>query len=143
ARQRDEAIKKWAGSQGIAFHSYRDQCLFEKDEILNGSGKPYTVFTPYKNNVLASLDEFQLKSYPNPKYETSFLKIKNRETMPSLQDLGFARSSLALPPRKLSRRVLKNYAKTRDYPALIHGTTHLGVHLRFGTISIRQLARAG
>ncbi|WP_374030137.1 deoxyribodipyrimidine photo-lyase [Bdellovibrio bacteriovorus] len=142
ARKRDAAVEKWAKTQGILFKTYKDQTLFEKDEILNGSGKPYTVFTPYKNKVLKTLSEFYLKSYPNHLYESSYAKVKP-EKMIALNDIGFKETQIELPGKELSTKLLKNYAQTRDLPALQHGTSHLGLHLRFGTLSIRELAREG
>ncbi|MEK2690505.1 cryptochrome/photolyase family protein [Bdellovibrio sp. GT3] len=142
ARKRDAAIAKLAKSLKIEFKTYKDQTLFEKDEILTGQGKPYTVYTPYKNNVLKSLTPFYLKSYPNDLYESSYTKTKP-EKMPTLKSLGFERSSLEFPPIELSSKMLKNYAKDRDLPAVEGGTSHLGLHLRFGTVSVRELAREG
>ncbi len=143
ARKRDAAVAKIAKSYGVEFKTYKDQTLFEKDEILTAQGKPYTVFTPYKNNVLKSLTPFYLKSYPNDVYESSYAKSKKLEKMPTLKSLGFERTSIEFPPLEISAKTLKNYSKTRDLPALEGGTSHLGLHLRFGTVSIRELAREG
>ncbi len=108
---------------------------------MTDAGKPYTVFTAYKNKVLSNLNGFYLKSYPNGLYEKAFQKINKSEKMISLKDLGFQKSSLQIPPLQISAKMLKNYAQTRDLPSLENGTSHLGVHLRFGTLSIRELAR--
>lgn len=143
ARQRDDAIARWAQKNNIPFHSFKDQCLFEKDEILSDAGKPYTVYTPYKNKVLKTLNEFYLKSYPTTKYLKSLLKVSRPEKALTLKSLGFRPTLLQFPPAKVSPRTLKHYAETRDLPALVHGTTHVGMHLRFGTVSIRKLARLG
>ncbi|QDK47444.1 deoxyribodipyrimidine photo-lyase [Bdellovibrio sp. ZAP7] len=143
ARKRDKEIATIAKSFGAEFKSYKDQTLFEKDEILTGQGKPYTVYTPYKNNVLKTLTPFYLKSYPNDKYESAYLKSKKAEKLPSLKDLGFKRTAIQFPPLQISAKTLKNYAKIRDLPAVEGGTSHLGLHLRFGTVSVRELAREG
>ncbi|NUN07314.1 MAG: deoxyribodipyrimidine photo-lyase, partial [Bdellovibrio sp.] len=143
ARTRDEAVLRWASSVGIEFKTFKDQTLFEKDEILTDAGKPYTVYTPYKNKVLKSLTNFYLSSYPNAQYEASYKKISKAERMPSLHDLGFTPSTMEFPPLDLSTEVLKKYATRRDFPAQENGTTHLGLHLRFGTVSVRELAREG
>lgn len=143
ARVRDEAVAKWAKSVGVEFKTFKDQTLFEKDEILTDAGKPYTVYTPYKKKVLSKLNEFYLRSYPNDLYESSFAKVAKPEPMMSLEDIGFTKSSLELPSIDVSTKILKTYAQTRDFPALSHGTTHLGLHLRFGTVSVRELAREG
>lgn len=141
ARKRDEHIAQLAKKHAIDFKSFKDQCLFEKDEILSGQGKPYTVFTPYKNKVLENLTDFYLKSYPNEKYKKSFAKITKPEKMLTLKELGFAPTTIALPDSKISSKTLKEYAQKRDIPSEETGTTHIGIHLRFGTVSIRELAR--
>ncbi|QDK38083.1 deoxyribodipyrimidine photo-lyase [Bdellovibrio sp. NC01] len=141
ARARDEHVAKLATKHKIEFKTYKDQCLFEKDEILTGQGKPYTVFTPYKNKVLENLTSFYLKSYPNKKYEKSYAQIKKAEPLISLKQMGFETTKIALPSNKISSKTLKEYAEKRDIPSEEKGTTHIGMHLRFGTVSIRELAR--
>lgn len=143
ARERDDKVAKLLKSHGIAFKTFKDQTLFDKEEIMTGTGKPYTVYTPYKNKVLATLSDFFLKSYPNNTYESSFAKIKEPTKIPSLKDLGFIRTEIEFPPMDLSTKMLKNYEKTRNFPANKAGTSHLGLHLRFGTLSVRELAREG
>jgi deoxyribodipyrimidine photo-lyase len=143
ARKRDDGVAKWAASQSIEFKTYKDQTLFEKEEILTDARKPYTVYTPYKRKVLANLEGFYLKSYPVDLYESSYAKIKSPEVMISLKDIGFERTTIELPDSQLSRATLKKYAERRDFPAIHKGTTHLGLHLRFGTVSVRELAREG
>ncbi|MEK2645683.1 cryptochrome/photolyase family protein [Bdellovibrio sp. BCCA] len=142
ARRRDQHISEWASKSGIEYRTFKDQTLFEKDEILTASGKPYTVFTPYKNKVLATLDDFYLESYPNENYEKSFIRQPKPEKMISLEEMGFKKTKIKFPALTLSSEVLKNYAQNRNFPALENGTTHLGIHLRFGTLSIREAARA-
>lgn len=143
ARERDEKVARWAHSKGIVFKTFKDQTLFEKEEILSDAGKPYTVYTPYKKKVLSHLNDFYLKSYPNDLYESAYVKVQKPEKMLLFQDLGFSPSSLSFPGLDLSIETLKQYAKDRDFPALSQGTTHLGLHLRFGTVSVRELAREG
>ncbi|MDG0816359.1 cryptochrome/photolyase family protein [Bdellovibrio svalbardensis] len=143
ARSRDEKIAKFAKTQGAQFKSFKDQTLFEKEEILTGMRKPYTVYTPYKNKVLENLSPFYLKSYPNDLYEGSYAKVAKPEKMISLKELGFEKSVLEFPSLNLSTKMLKSYEETRNFPALEGGTSHLGLHLRFGTVSVRELAREG
>lgn len=143
ARVRDEAVLRWAEGAGIQFKTYKDQTLFEKDEILTDAGKPYTVYTPYKNKVLKTLNKFYLSSYPNDLYEGSFKKITKPEKMLGLDEIGFKPSTIEFPALDLATEVLKKYATRRDFPAIENGTTHLGLHLRFGTVSVRELAREG
>lgn len=143
ACERDQKILKFAATQGVEFKSFKDQTLFEKQEILSGLGKPYTVYTPYKKKVLESLNDFYLKSYPIDLYQSSFAKISHPEPMISLAEIGFNKSTIEFPANELSGKILKSYEKTRDFPYLENGTSHLGLHLRFGTVSVRELAREG
>lgn len=143
ARKRDDQVAQWAKSEGIEFKTFKDQTLFEKEEILTGTRKPYTVYTPYKNKVLEHLNAFYLKSYPVENYESSYAKVSSPERLISLKDLGFVQTTVEIPPLTVSAKLLKNYATTRDFPANTEGTSHLGIHLRFGTVSIRELAREG
>lgn len=141
ARARDEKVAQWAQRAGIEFRTFKDQTLFEKDEILSGTGKPYTVYTPYKKKVLATLAEAPLKSFAVKPHLTALLRVKTPETMLTLQDLGFQKSSLNFPSSELSKELLLNYAEKRDFPAYVRGTSLLGLHLRFGTVSVRALAQ--
>ena len=143
AVRRDQEVEKFLKSQGIEFCTHKDQVLFEKDEILTGQGKPYTVYTPYKKKVLEHLSSFYLQSYPNQKYFNSFDKTVRLEEMIGLKDLGFEKSDLVFPGKEISVAMLKNYQQTRDFPALPNGTSRLGIHFRFGTISPRVAARLG
>ncbi|MBV2167092.1 MAG: deoxyribodipyrimidine photo-lyase, partial [Bdellovibrio sp.] len=102
ARERDEKVAKWAQKSGVEFKSFKDQTLFEKEEILTEARKPYTVYTPYKKKVLSSLEPFYLKSYPNDLYESSFAKIAKPEKMMPLSEIGFAESTLEFPSMEVS-----------------------------------------
>lgn len=139
ARERDAAVAEWLASEKIMFRSYKDQVLLEKDEVLKDDGKPYTVFTPYSRKWKSVLTDFHLRPYPNKKYVASFFKQAEQQ-LPSLQSIGFERTENNFPPPETEDGLLKQYGDQRDYPAE-EGTSRLGVHLRFGTISIRQLAK--
>lgn len=143
AIERDAAIEKLLKSKGAAFHSFKDQSLFDRDEILTGGGTPYTVFTPYKNKVLATLTDSHLKTFPVARVQKNLHATKAKTPMPSLEDLGFTPSPVEIPDRRVVKSVIETYDKTRDFPALEKGTTHLGMHLRFGTVSPRKLAALG
>ncbi len=138
AKKRDKAIAGFLKENGIAFHSYKDQVIFEKDEIVKDNREPYTVFTPYSKKWKAKLDDFYLKPYPVQKYVPNFHK-KGPIRIPTLKELGFEKTDVHPVAAKLDKHIAKNYDKTRNYPS-IHGTTRLSMHLRFGTISIRKLA---
>jgi deoxyribodipyrimidine photo-lyase len=138
AKERDAKVKAILESKNVIFQSFKDQVIFEKEEVLKDDGKPYTVFTPYSKKWKAKLNDFYLKSYPTEKYFKHFKKVEPIE-MPSLNDIGFESTASIFPERKIRLKILENYHTTRDYPA-IDGTSRLSVHLRFGTVSIRQLA---
>ncbi|SJZ72270.1 cryptochrome/photolyase family protein [Sediminibacterium ginsengisoli] len=139
AKERDEAIRIFLRTKAIAFKTYKDQVIFEKDEVLKEDGTPYTVFTPFSKKWLAKLNPFYLKSYPVEKYAAHFYR-QAKLVLPSLEELGFIKKEDHIPPQQPDESVIERYDQTRDYPGQVHGTSHLGVHLRFGTISIRQLA---
>ncbi len=137
ANKRDEAVADMLRERSIAFHSYKDQVIFEQDEVIKDNGEPYTVYTPYSRKWKDKLNSFYLKPYPTEKYQDNFLK---QEAVPmlSLKDIGFEWVDYDMPPARLDKDIAKQYEETRNYPA-IEGTTKLSVHLRFGTISPRKL----
>lgn len=138
ATRRDKEIKDYLATQHITLHSYKDQVIFEKDEVIKDNGEPYTVYTPYSKRWKEKLGGFYLKSYPVEKYVRHFYK-HTPHRIPSLEALGFKEVVYEIPPAKLDEDIAAHYNSTRDYPAK-QGTTRLSVHLRFGTISIRELA---
>lgn len=138
AIQRDNLIKKICDTKGVDFFLFKDQVIFAKDEILTDQKKPYAVFTPYKNKWLKSLSlNADSLSNSNIDYK-NFLKINKAELIP-LKNIGFNYVDFTFPKKSLSVSMLKKYAQARDFPYLENATSLLGVHLRFGTISIRQL----
>jgi deoxyribodipyrimidine photo-lyase len=137
---------------GIGFQTFKDHVIFERSELLTQMGKPYGVFTPYKNAWLQKVNDFYLKSYPVGKYIKALAARPKAYQLPvpSLADLGFEAtnlSSLHVPTGSPGGLALfedffdrmDKYDETRNFPA-IKGPSYLGVHLRFGTVSIRQLA---
>ncbi len=149
AISRDQSVKDQLEAHGIAFQQYKDQVLFEQDEILSLQGKPYSVFTPYKNAVLKQLSPQQLLPYPVDHHWHHLAKVTEPE-IPSLEDMGFEKSNLTQLKIPLGmsgaqalwqdfQQRMQRYADQRNFPAL-KGPSYLSVHLRFGTISIRQLA---
>ena len=148
ALDRDAAVECSLGGAGIAWRSRKDQVVFEHGEVLTGSGTAFSVFTPYKNAWLKKLTPFFVQPYPVEKYASRLAPAKG--VLPSLTELGFERSNLtelAMPAgmtggRKLFgefKRRIAGYGERRDYPSL-KGPSYLSVHLRFGTVSIRELA---
>jgi deoxyribodipyrimidine photo-lyase len=139
AHERDEQVREYANSEGVDFHTFKDQVIFEKDEILSGSKTPYTVFTPYSKKWRETVNEFYLKSYPNKKYYKNFLQADEIK-MPTLQEMGFEAVGKPFPSKEVSDNLVKKYADKRDFPGE-DATSRMSLHLRFGTVSIRELAR--
>jgi len=137
AQERDKAIKSYLADQGISFESFKDQVIFEKNEIIKDDTTPYTVFTPYSKKWKATFTKSLSHAYPSSALIEHFIKIDAKAII-SLSDMGFEEQSTAFPATKVSNELLQAYAAQRDFPAK-NGTSKLGVHLRFGTISIRQL----
>lgn len=138
AVKRDADIAQKLKAKDIAFHLYKDHVIFDPSEVLKDNGQPYTVFTPYSKKWKSLLNDFYLKPYPVEKYFRNFHRQKAKK-VPSLRAIGFQAGFRGFPPLTVKDSLIKNYDKTRDIPG-IEGTTHYGVHLRFGTISIRELA---
>jgi len=133
ALNRDKEILSFLEKEGIAMRFFKDQVIFEEDEIVKDDGNPYTVFTPYKNKWLRNFEKIDI----SPERITSFSSFfKGRASFPSLEDLGFVKSSIVVQPYSLEG--LDFYAETRDIPSL-NATSYLSPHLRFGTVSIRAI----
>jgi len=149
ARARDAAVEVALATHKVAVHHYKDTVIFERDEVLTGAGTPFSVFTPYKNAWLKALTPSCLRGWP----VEDIGRLEPQSTqLPSLEDMGFAPTNLRalkLPTGMMGGAQLfddfldriDHYQETRDFPA-IKGPSYLSVHLRFGTVSIRQLAGA-
>ena len=137
---RDAEIENLLDQHNILFHTYKDQVIFEKDEVLKDDGKPYTVFTPYSRKWRAALKPNSFNEFPTEKYFSSFCK-QPVQPMPTLDSMGFsANENLVFPSKIIPELLIEKYADQRNFPG-INGTSRLGVHLRFGTVSIRHVAR--
>lgn len=139
AIQRDKQLYDWFEKRNITFRGFKDQVIFEKNEVVKGDGSPFLVFTPYMRRWKEKLSDFYLKSYPTEKYFGNLLKVMPFTSI-SLPEMGFQPIDFEFPGREFNAEIIKNYNKTRDLPA-VAGTTRLSLHLRFGTISIRELMR--
>lgn len=140
AKIRDESIKEFLQEKNIKFKTFKDQVIFEKDEVLKDDGTPYVVYTPYSKKWKDALKPYYLKSYPTEKYFNNFFKTKSFH-FPTLKEVGFEENKNPhIPSDDFPKDIIKNYEETRDFPAK-DGTSRLSPHLRFGTISIRKLAR--
>lgn len=139
AKKRDKEIEKVLSEKNIPFHTYKDQVIFEELEITKDDGTPYVVFTPYSKAW-----KKQLQENPIPHYASENFLDKCLDTQPlpevSLTDIGFEKSEHDFPPKEVPRERILNYDKVRDLPAIL-GTSRLGIHFRFGTISIREKAK--
>lgn len=138
ARERDGRIASQLEEKGITLHTYKDQVIFEKDEVVKADGKPYTVFTPYSRKWKSRLAEKEQVIFNTTDYLPNFYACEPHP-IPTLANIGFEQSHHPFPSEELDEAVISNYAERRNYPALVNGTSRLGVHLRFGTISIRSL----
>ena len=147
---RDSQVAQQLAAQGIGYEDFKDQVIFERDEVLTQAGKPFSVFTPYKNAWLKAVDAFQLRSYAVGQYAHRLAPKPVGESLPALADIGFERTNLgevSMPLGMSGGRQLfedftkriERYKRARDFPAL-KGVSYLSTHLRFGTVSIRQLA---
>ena len=137
---RDTNISSTLIKDQISFQAYKDQVIFEQSEVTKEDGKPYTVFTPYSRKWKAAWEANPPKLSPSEKGMDYFLTTKPLP-IPSLRDMGFESTDLVVPAKKWKETTVKNYTTQRDFPAIEGGTSHLGIHLRFGTISVRQLAK--
>ncbi|HEY8893837.1 MAG TPA: deoxyribodipyrimidine photo-lyase, partial [Niastella sp.] len=116
ARERDDQINDYLQQQGIAFSTYKDQVIFEKNEVVKDNGSPYTVFTPYSKRWKATLQDFNLKAYSTEKHFSNFYKQKPLQ-LPSLASLGFKSTDGSFPSSAIDNTIIKQYEKYRDYPA--------------------------
>lgn len=149
AISRDADVATQLAKHNIEFYTFKDQVIFEKDEVLTLNNKPYSVFTPYKNAHLKKLNDYYLKPYPVDLYIQNLAKMAPSDLI-SLEDMGFIRTNLSAMrlPTGMSggKQLLQDfenrmhqYKEARDFPA-IKGVSYLSVHLRFGTVSIRHCA---
>ncbi|HLD52987.1 MAG TPA: deoxyribodipyrimidine photo-lyase [Sediminibacterium sp.] len=139
AQERDAAVADLLGKAGVNFNTYKDQVIFEKDEVTKDDGKPYTVFTPYSRKWKAKLTPDYLNAYLTEKYFANFYQ-QAPLPIPSLASMNFEEVEMAFPSKQLNEEIVRKYSQNRDFPALENGTSKMGVHLRFGTVSIRALA---
>jgi deoxyribodipyrimidine photo-lyase len=136
--QRDRQIDAFLKSKGITFNTYTDHLLFEKEEIFSGNGNPYTVFTPFSKKCLEVLKPGHYRYYPSEDLSGNFTDSDSLTALPALDALGFSPSGMVFPSENPDDSIILDYHRYRDFPS-VEGTSRLGIHLRFGTISIRRL----
>ena len=138
ARDRDVKIKNLLSENQITFNAFKDQVILEENEVLKDDGLPYTVFTPYKNKWLQRFLPKHAQNFPS---EMLLSKLsKNSFEFPSLRLIGFQKSNISVLEYNLSDEIVNEYHHNRDFPSK-NGTSQLGVHLRFGTVSVREIVR--
>jgi deoxyribodipyrimidine photo-lyase len=144
AKERDEHIKKLLSEKDVDFKTFKDQVIFEKDDVVKNDGDPYVVYTPYKNKWLETLQE-EIGDTQNLTihYTSNYLEncIKNsRLPQLTLADMGFEKSAIEVPEYTVTPSLIEDYDKTRDFPA-VAGTSKLGTYLRFGVVSVRKMVK--
>lgn len=141
AKERDGDIAQFLHEQSIVFKTYKDQVIFEKSDILKQDGTPYVVYTPYKNKWK---ENFKPDKHLTDQDTANCLDnlIKNTK-LPNLtlKDLGFVTSNISVQDYVVTPILIDDYENTRNYPAIENGTSKLGPHLRFGTVSIRKIIK--
>lgn len=136
AAARDKVVAHACKIEGLEFSQFKDQVIFERGEILS-AGRPYSVFTPYKNKWLATYNSGRPELFDTEKLKNNFKKFHAHE-MPELNKLKFSDTGYIFTEKNWNDALFENYSSTRDIP--VQDGSGLGVHLRFGTISVRQLA---
>ncbi|MFM7021987.1 MAG: cryptochrome/photolyase family protein [Flavobacteriales bacterium] len=139
AIQRDSEIAAFLKTKNIAFHSFKDQVMFEKNEVVKSNGEPYTVFTPYSRVWKEALSRQGIVNSPSENLMHNFLPAKPLH-FPSLEEIGFQKTDVQFSAPELNTDIIRNYHNTRNTPS-INGTTRLSIHLRFGTISVREAVK--
>lgn len=138
AIERDNKVNQILKNKDIEFLTFKDQVIFEKDEILNNQNKPYTVYTHYKNKWLEFFSNKVLETFDTEKKLDNL--YQGKFDFPDIKDIGFNRIKINYPKLEINKEIISKYDLNRDIPYL-DKTSHLGIHLRFGTISIRELVK--
>jgi deoxyribodipyrimidine photo-lyase len=139
ARQRDAEISEFLKGEDIMFQTYKDQVIFERNEVVKKDGDPYLVYTPYMKVWKQQFNELELSHYPTKKYFSNLVKHSRLPNL-DLSDISFERSRIEIPDYDISPSLIQEYESKRNYPAQ-DATSHIGPHLRFGTVSIREVVK--
>lgn len=133
---RDKEIYDLLQSKNINFKEYKDHVIFEKNEIVKDDGTPYKVYTPFSKKWITTFHQQELQLFCSENYQQHFIKSTNSSLL-SLADIGFEATTINIPNFNISKEIIENYEEVRNFPS-INGTSKLGHHLRFGTISVRK-----
>jgi deoxyribodipyrimidine photo-lyase len=137
ATGRDASVSSLLQNHGIYFNTYKDQVIFEKNEVIKEDGKPYSVFTPYCKKWKSTINDACLEPHKTENLSHCFFK-QQAVGFPSFEMIGFQKTGNEFPENAIEEKIIQKYSEQRDFPS-INGTSKLGVHLRFGTISIRYV----
>ena len=137
AIKRDQEIKDFLASKNINFYQFKDQVIFQKDEITKADGKPYTVYTPYSKQWLLKFNDQNLEFFASEKKLDNLLNIEKQNI--NLEHIGYKKTNYLFEPPKINLEILEKYHETRNLPT--KETSQMSVHLRFGTISTRKLLK--
>lgn len=139
AKDRDSEIAQFLSKNNIVFKTFKDQVIFEKDEVVKNDGDPYVVYTPYMKTWKEKFKTLTLEIFYTKSYLDNFIK-NSRLPNVSLDDIGFKKSSQKIPDYEVTPTLIQEYEKTRNFPAQ-DSTSRLGPHLRFGTVSVRKMMK--
>ena len=140
ALERDTSIGEILEKENISFKTFKDQVIFEKNDVVKDDGKPYVVYTPFKNKWKQNFNRGYLKEAATTPLFGNLIKDERLPTI-SLAELGFEVSDISVPNYKASPSLINDYEATRNFPAIKNGTSRLGPHLRFGTVSVREIMK--
>lgn len=141
AKARDKGVYEYFQTLDVPCVGAKDHVLFEKNEVVKADGTPYLVFSPYAKAWKKLCTAYHFKAYPTEKYFEYFFNAQAVSEVPSLEQMGFKPTEIPIPLSNVSKNIIAQYDSTRNFPGIKNGTTRLGIHLRFGTISIRKLAK--
>ncbi|MFI1742974.1 cryptochrome/photolyase family protein [Thalassobellus sediminis] len=139
AKERDSEIETFLGEHNVNFKTYKDQVVFEKNEITKADGKPYLVYTPYMKRWKETFRRLNFKTYTSETLLSNLISNHDFSNL-SIADIGFIKSSQTIEPYNINPNLIENYEDTRNFPAQ-DSTSKLGPHLRFGTVSIRNMVK--
>ena len=139
AKERDEEILSFLETQNIEFKTFKDQVIFEKDEVVKNDGDPYVVYTPYMKTWKETFKTIDLEIFYTNNYLNNLIEHTRLPNL-SLSDIGFTKSKQEIADYDVKPTLIQDYEDTRNFPAK-DGTSRLGPHLRFGTVSVRKMVK--
>ncbi len=137
ATKRDQDVADFLSSEGVDFNTFKDQVILEPWEVLKKDETPYLVYTPYSKMWKKVVQEKDFEPYSSALYFDNW-NVSSFD-FPTLKSIGFEPTTIAIPNKRLTDHTMEVYADERDFPAK-DSTSKLGIHLRFGTVSVREIA---